>query len=86
MQNPPSPPDPAVCGTAAAPNCVPFSFTSSETRNNAFAYGWAAGGGLDVLVFPNVFLRGEYEYLSFGSVSGIRASINSGRVGVGLKF
>jgi len=44
------------------------------------------GGGLDYLVLPNVFLRGEYEYVSFAGVSGTKASINTARVGAGYRF
>jgi opacity protein-like surface antigen len=75
-------------GTACSdnPTCVPFSFSSSEIRNHAFIYGWAVGGGVDALILPNVFVRAEYEYASFASVAGIRAFVNTGRVGAGLKF
>jgi outer membrane immunogenic protein len=84
MQNPSTPA--SDCGTAAAPSCVPFTFTKNEVKNNALIWGWSTGGGVDVLVFPNVFVRAEYEYLSFGTVSGIKATINSGRIGAGYKF
>jgi outer membrane immunogenic protein len=86
FQNPPVPFDPAQCGNAANPTCVPFSFTSGETKRNAFIFGYALGAGMDVLVLPNIFLRAEYEYVGFGSVAGMKASINNGRVGIGYKF
>jgi hypothetical protein len=35
---------------------------------------------------PNVFLRGEFEYVRFAPLSGIVASITTGRVGAGVKF
>ena len=35
---------------------------------------------------PNVFLRAEWEYIGFVPVAGIRANINTGRVGIGVKF
>jgi outer membrane immunogenic protein len=86
MQNPTSPPNPATCGTAAAPNCLNFLFTSNQAKTNTYIFGWSVGGGLDMLVWSNVFVRAEYEYLSFAGVSGIKASINSARVGAGFKF
>ncbi len=81
-QNPPD--DGTLC--SQNPTCVPFFFSKSETRNNAFLYGWSVGGGVDALVLPNVFLRAEYEYVSFASVAGIRAFVNTGRIGAGFKF
>jgi len=36
-------------------------------------------------VLPNVFLRGEYEYVSFAGVSGTKASINTARVAAGFE-
>jgi opacity protein-like surface antigen len=86
MENPSSPPDPTTCGTASAPNCVPFAFTKTESKKNALIWGWSAGAGLDFLVLPNVFVRAEYEYTSFASLYGIKATINSGRIGAGYRF
>jgi opacity protein-like surface antigen len=76
-----------VSGTQTAGSTVtPFSFTGSETKNGAWLTGWAAGGGLEVLMMPNVFLRAEYEYASFAGVSGIKASTSTARVGAGFKY
>jgi outer membrane immunogenic protein len=71
---------------SAGGTSTPFSFTGSETKNGAWLTGWAAGGGIDVLIMPNVFLRGEYEYASFAGVSGIKASTSTARVGAGFKY
>ena len=49
---------------------MPFSFTNSETKNGAIAFGWALGGGIDVMVMPNAFLRAEYEFVKFAPISG----------------
>jgi outer membrane immunogenic protein len=65
---------------------VPYSFAMSETKNGHFIYGWAAGGGVDVLVMPNVFLRAEFEYMGFTEAMGIRTDIGTARVGAGVKF
>ena len=70
-------------GTASA---VPFSYANSEAKNGAFVGGWSIGAGLDVAVWQHVFLRGEVDYISFAPISGIQASIVTGRVGGGLKF
>jgi outer membrane immunogenic protein len=81
-QNPPTPP--AICATT--PTCVPFSFSQSEVKNNAWIYGYSVGTGVDFLIMPNVFLRAEYEYVSFAGVFNTKASINTGRVGAAFKF
>jgi opacity protein-like surface antigen len=60
--------------------------TLTASQSNVFAYGVAAGLGVDLRVLPNVFLRAEWEYNWFANVGGIQASTNTGRVGVGLRF
>lgn len=60
--------------------------TQTDSKNNAIVGGFTAGLGMDVALLPNVFLRGEWEYVGFAQVNGIRASINSGRVGIGMRF
>ena len=64
----------------------PNPTTLSEEKNNEFAYGVAAGLGVDVLVTDSIFLRGEYEYIRFVSFSKARADINALRGAVGVKF
>ena len=85
-QNPFSPFDPTLCPSAAHPTCAQFSFPNSESKKGALIYGWAAGGGADVMILPHVFLRGEFEYVHFAPLSGIVAAIASGRVGAGVQF
>jgi opacity protein-like surface antigen len=81
-------PPPGYPGVPCDPltGCVEFSFTSSEAKPKAWMYGWSAGGGLDFLVMPNMFVRGEYEYVGFTPLWGIRAHIHTARVGAALKF
>ena len=67
-------------------NAFPFSFSASETKNGTFIYGYSAGLGADILVMPNVFLRGEWEFVKFLETSGIRSQIQMLRAGAGLKF
>ncbi len=60
--------------------------TMSDAKNGAFSAGFAAAGGIDVAVLPNMFLRAEWEYIAFAPLSGTRSQLNTGRVGIGLKF
>lgn len=58
----------------------------SERKNDAAAAGFVTGLGLDVALMPNMFLRTEWEFVAFSELSGIRSTMNTGRVGVALKF
>jgi outer membrane immunogenic protein len=60
--------------------------TSSEGKNNAFAAGVTTGVGLDVAIMPNVFLRGEWEYVWFAPLHGINTYLNTLRAGIGMRF
>ncbi|HVZ52211.1 MAG TPA: outer membrane beta-barrel protein [Pseudolabrys sp.] len=60
--------------------------TMSERKNDAAAAGFVTGLGLDVALMPNVFLRSEWEFVAFTELSGIRSTVNTGRVGLGVKF
>jgi len=66
----------------------PYNFSGSKTdaKNNAFAIGFLGGVGVDVALLPNVFLRAEYEFISFSSVNSIRTNLSTGRLGVGVRF
>jgi outer membrane immunogenic protein len=72
----------------APPNNIygPSTDTESNSKNGALVGGVLAGLGVDVAILPNVFLRGEWEYIAFAPVNGIRANINTGRVGIGMRF
>ena len=64
---------------------MPF-ITPPAGSSSALTYGFSAGGGVDVALTPNVFVRGEFEYAQFAPISGIVAEIMTARVGAGLKF
>jgi opacity protein-like surface antigen len=49
-------------------------------------YGFSVGGGFDMAVTQNIFLRGEYEFVQFAEIANITAKISSARVGAGFKF
>jgi outer membrane immunogenic protein len=65
---------------------INFSQTVADGKDNAFAVGFVAGAGMDVALLPNVFLRGEWEYIFFSPVSGITSNINTVRAGLGVRF
>jgi opacity protein-like surface antigen len=68
---------------------VPSTFvfpTVTQSRDGAFSAGPVFGLGMDVAILPNMFLRAEWEYAAFAPVSGIRTGVNTGRVGLGVRF
>lgn len=60
--------------------------TPSASRDNAYALGFVAGLGIDISLLPNVFLRAEWEYAYFTPESSTTSSVNTGRVGLGVRF
>jgi opacity protein-like surface antigen len=79
---------PLPCTPPGSPSgsCVDFSFPNSTGGSGVFFYGFSVGGGLDVAITPNFFLRGEFEYVQFAPISNITASISTVRGGAGFKF
>jgi opacity protein-like surface antigen len=67
----------------ADPAAASYTETVAGTR---FTWGFAVGAGIDWLVMPNVFVRGEYEYIGLNPVGDIRVNIGTARVGAGLRF
>jgi outer membrane immunogenic protein len=65
---------------------VTVTFAESDIKNGAFIWGWAVGGGVELMVAPKVFMRGEYEFIAFQQVFGIKSQIQTGRVAIGYKF
>ena len=63
-----------------------FALTSTDARSNNFVVGWTAGLGLEYMVWGNVFLRGEWEYIKFVQVMGTAVTENTVRAGLGYKF
>lgn len=66
--------------------CQGFPITSSSSRSNAFLYGGTVGVGLDWAITPNLFLRGEFEYIVFTPLASIDVTVINARVGAGVKF
>jgi outer membrane immunogenic protein len=79
-------PTPIVPCVDNGTTCVDYSYANSNGQNSAFLYGAAVGGGLDVAVTQNIFLRGEFEYVQFAPISNIAISIFDARIGGGFKF
>jgi opacity protein-like surface antigen len=50
------------------------------------AYGYAAGLGLDVAITSNLFARAEWEFTQFLGINNTRMNMNSGQVGLGVRF
>ena len=73
-------------GTAPLPPSTFGPVTETDGRTGAFAYGGAAGVGLDAALLPNVFLRGEWEYVQFAPLKGDHIHISTVRTALGLKF
>jgi outer membrane immunogenic protein len=81
VQNPP-----LGCPAGTSPPCVPFSFTGTAGKNGEWMVGFAFGGGLDVALTRNVFLRAEYEYVQFAPIASLVVQVNTVRGGLGIKF
>jgi len=78
-----------VIQTPTNPPGAPSTFgpvTTTDSQSNKFGYGFVYGLGMDVAITPNIFLRGEWEYIAFNKVGDIRTTVNTGRVGLGVRF
>jgi outer membrane immunogenic protein len=76
----PSPPG----GPLGYANLTPSSATTG--KDNTFVGGVSAGLGMDWAITPAAFLRAEWEFIAFSSVNGSRSNINTGSLGIGLRF
>lgn len=60
---------------------------SPESNSKSqIAYGFTGGLGVEVGVLPNLFLRGEWEFVEFPNVGNNLVQINTVRAAVGMKF
>lgn len=77
-----------VTALVEQPNGPPFLFgpvTESENKT-AYMFGYSFGGGIDVMLWSCLFLRGEAEWVQFGRVADIKTDFVTGRVAAGWKF
>ncbi len=87
QENAQSAPSPVIpCNPAITATCVDYSFSNSDAKNGVLLYGFSVGGGVDVALASNIFLRAEYEHIQFAPVANITTTIDSVRIGGGLKF
>jgi outer membrane immunogenic protein len=63
-----------------------LSQNQSQERTNNFVAGWTAGLGMEYMLWNNIFVRGEWEYVRFLSVENTNVTLNSLRAGLGYKF
>jgi outer membrane immunogenic protein len=65
---------------------TPFTRTEGTVNSSMLAWGYSAGLGVDMLIYRDLFVRAEYEYVQFFLVSDFRSQIHNGRLGLGMKF
>jgi opacity protein-like surface antigen len=53
---------------------------------NRIGFGLTGGLGVDMAVSENLFLRGEWQYIHFRDLDGVRANLNTFRAGAAVKF
>jgi outer membrane immunogenic protein len=63
-----------------------FALTETDGRSNNFVAGWTAGLGMEYMLWGDVFLRGEWEYIKFMSIKETVVTQNSVHAGIGYKF
>jgi outer membrane immunogenic protein len=73
-------------GPARSVDLTQFDLSQTNTKSNAFAYGWTAGIGMEYMLWGNVFLRGEWEYIKFMAIQDTAVTENSVHAGIGYKF
>jgi len=86
QSSPPSPATPSLPCTPAPGTCLDYYVPNATSGNSVLLYGFSVGGGLEVALTPNIFVRGEYEFIQFAEVADIAAKISTVRLGAGLKF
>jgi opacity protein-like surface antigen len=63
-----------------------FTLTETDAKSNNFAAGWTAGLGMEYMLWGDVFLRGEWEYIKFLPVKNTAVTQNTVHAGIGYKF
>jgi outer membrane immunogenic protein len=66
------------------PSVGKFTDNTSDTANAHFIYGYSGGLGIDMMLFANLFLRAEWEYMRF--TAPVDTTVNTVRAGIGYKF
>jgi outer membrane immunogenic protein len=63
-----------------------YPLTVGDTKTDVYGFGVTVGGGIDMALTDNLFLRAEYQLIRFADVEGTTTTINTARVAAGLKF
>ena len=74
------------CDPNVTATCQNFFFIKHRRTKQRSALGLHVGAGLDWALTPNIFARGEFEFVQFAPITNIAVSVASGRVGAGFKF
>jgi outer membrane immunogenic protein len=56
----------------------------TDEANAHFIYGYSGGLGIDMMLFANLFVRAEWEYMRF--TAPVDTTVNTVRAGIGYKF
>lgn len=67
------------------PNIGPVNNSLTDNAKSQFIVGFAAGAGIDIMLYAGLFLRAEYEHLRF-SAKNVETSVNTVKAGLGYKF
>jgi outer membrane immunogenic protein len=68
------------------PTTIGGNYTQGTTTNGEWNLGFDVGLGVDYALTRNIFLRGELEYIQFGTPNQIKINDASARAGAGLRF
>jgi outer membrane immunogenic protein len=68
----------------ALPDIGPVSDSLTDNANAHFIYGYSGGLGVDMMLFANLFVRAEWEYMRF--TAPVDTTVNTVRAGIGYKF
>jgi outer membrane immunogenic protein len=71
-------------GLGNLPALPPVFLSAAVAQHDHLLYGYSAGLGVDVNLIGGLFLRAEWEYLRFTTVTDV--NINTVRAGLGYKF
>jgi opacity protein-like surface antigen len=66
------------------PDIGPVSDSLTDNANAHFIYGYSGGLGIDMMLFANLFVRAEWEYMRF--TAPVDTTVNTVRAGIGYKF
>ncbi len=66
------------------PNIGPSEAILADNANSHFIYGYSGGLGIDMMLFANLFVRAEWEYMRF--TAPVDTTVNTVRAGIGYKF